>query len=619
MPADLILTGARVSTLDPARPDASALAIEGGRFVAVGGEADVAPLRGPATRELDLGGRRVIPGLNDSHLHVIRGGLHYMNELRWDGVPSLADALRMLKEQAARTPAPQWVRVVGGWTEFQFAEGRMPTLAEINAAAPETPVFVLNLYARALLNRAALRVLGITGDTPNPPGGLIQKDHQGRPTGLLIAEPNAFILYSTIARAPVLDPETQALSSRHFMRELNRLGVTSAGDAGGGGQNYPDDYGVIQGLAERGELSLRIAYSLFAQQPGHELADYRRWTDMTAPGQGDDFLRVAGAGENLVWAAADFENFLLPRPDLAPSMEAQLEPLIRLFAEKRWPFRIHATYDESIQRFLSVFERVNEQVPFEGLRWFFDHAETASERSLERVAALGGGVAIQHRMAFQGEYFLARYGPEAARAAPPVRAMLRAGLPVGGGTDATRVASYDPWVGLYWLVSGNTIGGTTLTAEEERLDRAEALRLYTKGSAWFSGEQEQKGAIAVGELADLAVLSADYFSVPVEEIRQITSQLTVVGGEVVYAAGDFSQHAPPALPVAPAWSPVGAYGGLYRPSPPAARSATRESLRERLRRVGERARAAWDRLPGALPERGWFEDGRGDLACGCAL
>ena len=237
--ADLILTNGRIATVDAACAFAQAVAIGGGRFLAVGSDQEIMGLRGSKTEVVDLGRRTVIPGLNDSHMHPIRGGLNYNMELRWDGVPSLADALRMLKEQAARTPPPQWVRVVGGWTEFQFAERRMPTLDEINRAAPDTPVFVLHLYDRALLNGAALRAVGYTKDTPEPPGGEIQRDKQGNPTGLLIARPNASILYSTLAKGPKLSREDQINSTRHFMRELNRFGVTSAIDAGGGFQNYP--------------------------------------------------------------------------------------------------------------------------------------------------------------------------------------------------------------------------------------------------------------------------------------------------------------------------------------------------------------------------------------------
>jgi predicted amidohydrolase YtcJ len=302
----------------------------------------------PLTRLVDLGGHTVIPGLNDSHLHVIRGGLHYNLELRWDGVPSLADAMRMMREQALRTPAPQWVRVVGGWTEFQFAERRMPTLEEINEAAPDTPVFVLHLYDRAMLSAAALRAVGYTKDTPDPPGGEIQHDKRGVPTGMLIARPNAGILYSTLAKGPLLGYEDQLISTRHFMRELNRLGITSAIDAGGGFQNYPDDYKVIEELHQRGQMTLRVAYNLFTQRPKHELEDFSKWTSSTSLYQGDHTLRLNGAGEMLVFSAADFEDFLVPRPDLDHVLEAQLESVVRLLAEKRWPFRLHATYNESI-------------------------------------------------------------------------------------------------------------------------------------------------------------------------------------------------------------------------------------------------------------------------------
>jgi predicted amidohydrolase YtcJ len=271
-----------------------------------------------------------------------------------------------------------------------------------------------------------------------------------------------------------------------------------------------------------------------------------------------------GAGEMLTFSAADFEDFLEPRPNLAASLEDELSRVVRLLAENRWPFRLHATYDESISRFLDVFEGVNREVPFDGLRWFFDHAETISDRNLDRVSALGGGIAVQHRMAYQGEYFISRYGEQAARHSPPIRKMLATGIPVGAGTDATRVASYNPWVSLYWMVSGRTVGGTLLYDEANKLDRLEALRRYTQGSAWFSGEETKKGTIAPGQLADLAVLSSDYFTVPEEEIKAIESVLTILDGKVVYAADEFTDLAPPALPVLPDWSPVKHYGGWHQ-------------------------------------------------------
>jgi predicted amidohydrolase YtcJ len=564
MTADVILVNGRFTTLDPANPDPQAVTITAGKFSGVGSEAEMRALAGPKTQVIDLKGRRAIPGLIDSHMHIIRGGLNYNMELRWDGVRSLADAMRLLKEQVARTPAPQWVRVVGGFTEHQFAEKRLPTIEELNAAAPDTPLFILHLYDRALLNGAALRAVGYTKDTPNPPGGEIVRDAAGNPTGLLLARPNAVILYATLAKGPKLPEEYQKNSTRHFMREVNRLGVTGVIDAGGGFQNYPDDYRIIEDLHAEGQFTVRIAYNLFTQKPKQELKDFKSWSGMVKPGQGDDLYRHNGAGEMLVYSAADFEDFRVERPEMPPNMEGDLEPVIRLLAENRWPWRLHATYDETISRALDVFEKVNTDVPFKGLNWLFDHCETISDRNIDRIAALGGGIAVQHRMAFQGEYFVERYGPAAAERTPPVRRMLEAGIPVGAGTDATRVASYNPWVSLSWLVTGKTIGGLTIYPAASRLDRETALRLWTQANAWFSSETGKKGQIVVGQLADLAVLSDDYFSVAEDRIQDITSVLTLLGGKPVHGDGDFADLAPPLPAPMPDWSPVRNYGGYQK-------------------------------------------------------
>ncbi|MCY8971174.1 amidohydrolase [Bacillus atrophaeus] len=557
---DMILYNGKITTLNPSQPEVSAIAITDGLITAVGGD-ELLDSATEKTKKIDLKRKRAIPGLNDSHIHVIRGGLHYNMELRWEGVPSLAIALEMLREQARRTPAPQWVRVVGGWSEFQFKERRMPTLEEINAVSEDTPVFVLHLYDRALVNRAGLRALGYTKDTPDPPGCLIERDKRGNPTGLLIANPNASILYSSLGRAPVLNLDDQINSTRHFMRELNRLGITSAIDAGGGFQNYPDDYKVVEHLAEKDQLTLRIAYNLFTQNPNHEYEDFASWAKIVSPGQGNDKYKMNGAGEMLVFSAADFEKFQMPRPDLATVMEADLKKVISLLVENRWPFRLHATYDESITRFLNVFEEVNREIPFNGLRWWFDHAETISDRSMERVKALNGGIAIQDRMAFQGEYFVDLYGKEAAKRTPPIYRMLDLGIPVGAGSDATRVSSYNPWVALYWMVAGKTIGGLSIYDEKNKLDRKVAMELYSKGSAWFSGDEDKKGALAVGQFADIAVLSADYFTVPEEEIKDLESLLTIMGGQVVYGNAEFKNLSPELPPASPDWAPTGVYGG----------------------------------------------------------
>lgn len=558
---NLILHNGKVST--PSGFE-TAVAISGSKIHSVGSEKDILLKQQTDTIVVDLNGRTVIPGLNDSHIHLIRGGLNYNLELRWDGISSLAEALTLLKLQVARTPAPQWVRVVGGWCEFQFAEKRLPSLEEINKIAPDTPVFLLHLYDRAILNAAALRAVGYDKNTPNPPGGEIQRDAAGNPTGLLIARPNAQILYATLAKGPKLAFEDQVNSTRHFMRELNRLGVTSVIDAGGGFQNYPDDYQVVEKLHKENQMTVRIAYNLFTQKPKEEKADFERWIALTKPGAGDNFFRMNGAGEMLVFSAADFEDFLEPRPNLAGAMETELEEVVRTLALARWPFRLHATYNETIERALSVFEKVNREIPFNGLRWFFDHAETITPKNLERVKALGGGIAIQHRMAFQGEYFVDRYGKEAAKHSPPIRQMLDLELPVGAGTDATRVASYNPFVALDWLTTGRTVGGAKLYDSDNLLSRSEALRLYTEGSAWFSNEESMKGRIQENYLADLAVLNKDFFSIPDDRIRSLHSVLTIVDGKIVYASDKFEHLGPEELPVSPDWSPVNLKHGKNR-------------------------------------------------------
>ena len=558
---DLILHHGRFATLDRTQPTASAVAITNGRFVAVGQDRDVMALRGAATGLVDLNGRLVLPGLIDNHLHIIRGGLNFNMELRWDGVRSLADAMGMLKRQVAITPPPQWVRVVGGFTEHQFAEKRLPTIDELNVVAPDTPVFLLHLYDRAILNAAALRAVGYTKDTPQPPGGEIVHDASGNPTGLLLARPNAGILYATLAKGPKLPFDYQVNSTRHFMRELNRLGVTGAIDAGGGFQNYPEDYAVIAKLAAEDQLTVRLAYNLFTQKPKGEKEDFLNWTKTSTYQQGDDYFRHNGAGEMLVFSAADFEDFRVERPDMPAEMEPELEDVVRILVQNRWPWRLHATYDETISRALDVFEKVDREMPLAGLNWFFDHAETISDRSIDRVAALGGGIAVQHRMAYQGEYFVERYGARAAEATPPVAKILASGVKTSAGTDATRVASYNPWVSLAWLVTGRTVAGLQITPNRNCLDRETALRMWTENVTWFSNEEGKKGRIEVGQFADLTVPDRDYFTCPGAEIADITSDLTILGGKAVYAAGDFRELDRPPPPAMPDWSPVRRYGG----------------------------------------------------------
>ncbi|MFS0695190.1 amidohydrolase [Streptomyces nitrosporeus] len=602
--ADLVVRNAKIHTGDPRLPQAEAIAIRDGVITVVGGDKDVAGQVGPATRVVDALGRRMIPGLNDAHLHVIRGGLNYVLELRWDGVRTLRQGLAMLREQAARTPEGQWVRVVGGWSAEQFAERRLPTVAELNAAAPDTPVFVLHLYQSAILNRAALKAAGYGRDTPDPRGGQIMRGRDGEPTGMLLAAPSALILYSTLAKAPVLDEEHRKTSTRHFLRELNRFGLTSAIDAAGGFQNFPDNYETVTELAREGQLSLRIAYHLFPQTAGQEIDDLTRWIGMVRPEDGDEWLRLNGAGENLTWAAADFENFAEPRPEHTPDYEVEFEKAVRLLMENGWGFRLHATYDETIRRDLAVFEKLAAEGLFPGgNRWLFDHAETVSADSLDRIVSLGGAMSVQNRLSFQGEAFVRRYGIGAAADAPPVRAMLDRGLTVGAGTDATRVSSYNPWIALHWLVTGRTVGDLTIHPPHNRVDRETALGMFTTAGAALTGEQDLKGVLRPGFLGDLTVLSEDYFTVPDPEIAHIEALLTVVGGRIVYAAGAYEGIDELLPAVTPEWSPVARFGG-YQATPVRGGSGVRQA-----ELLGEAAAESelhrrWRARRGPVPETG---------------
>jgi predicted amidohydrolase YtcJ len=566
--ADIIIYNGKITTMTKEGEYQQAVAMKDGIILAVGNSKQILNnYKNATTIVVDAKNKTVIPGLNDSHIHIIREGLNYNAELRWDGVKTLKRAMQMLKEQAQRTPEGVWIKVIGGWNEYQFEEKRQPTIDEINEAVPDKPVFITYLYGKAFLNKKGIEVLKYSKDTKYD-GSLVELDGNGIPTGMLYAKTTPKAIYTTLALTTKLTREERLNSTIQWYHELNRFGLTSAVDAGGGGQNYPDDYGVALELAKQGKLTIRTAYYLFAQVKGREYQDYEKWVNTTQLHTNDNMLMangytMEGAGENLIASGADFENFLEPRIELSSEMETDLEPIIRLLVKNHWPFRIHATYGESIDRMLNIFEKVNKEIPFNGLRWLFDHAETITDSELQRVKNLGGGIAVQFRMYFQGELYQKMYG-EPTHQIPPIRKMLNMKIPVGLGTDATRISTFNPWMSLHWAVTGKTMGGYQFWPAKDVLSRYEALQLYTTGSAWFSGEEKLKGKIAKGQYADMVILNEDYFSVPVDEVRNIHALLTIVNGKVVYAEGDYEKLNPAMPEVIPAWSPVKYFGGYQK-------------------------------------------------------
>jgi hypothetical protein len=292
---------------------------------------------------------------------------------------------------------------------------------------------------------------------------------------------------------------------------------------------------------------------------------------------------MIGAGEYILYQAGDVANFAKDYPVPPPGvMEKNFAAVVEFIVAQGWPFRQHTSFDASASRVLDVLEQVNREMPLKGLRWGLDHCETLQPKTLERLAALGGSIDIQNRMSLDGEAFLKKYGAQAAADAPPIARIRELGIPLACGTDANRATSYNPWVGLHWLVTGRTLGGAKLQGDRNLLGRTEALRLYTSGSAWISGEEGKKGTLEVGKFADLAILSADYFNVPTEQIKDIESVLTMVGGKVVYGAGPFSRLAPPLPPVAQDWLPVLQYGEYYKRTAAEAQNLARALAQPRL-------------------------------------
>jgi predicted amidohydrolase YtcJ len=528
---DTIMVNGQVVTVDSRFSIRQAIAIRDGKIVATGSTADVQKLAGPATRVIDLQGRTVIPGLIDSHLHAIRAALSFSTEVNWIGAPSLTDALGRIRD-AARTMRPgAWLIVAGGWNVQQFKENRRPTQAELVAAAPNNPVYVQLGYGWAMLTPSAMKALSVTSDADLPPGGRFEKDASGKPTGAVTGGQGAIIaLFDKLPR-PGFDDQVEG--TRKFFRELNRLALTGVVDPGGNNLT-PDDYQALFKVWRDGRMTVRVAYSLCGQTPGSEFEELKSWTALLPAGFGDAMLRFNGLGERITAAMNNND-----RP--TESDKDRYYQIVKWAAERGMPITMHWGRDGSVDQLLTIFERVDKEVPIGNLRWSIAHLNDASVGSLTRMKALGIGWTVQDAMYFGGEQFVQQAGAEAARRVPPVNTAAKIGVAVGAGTDAHRVASYNPFTALQWFLDGKTVGGVAIRGPEETPTRADALRFYTIGSAWFSHDDQTRGSLEVGKLADLAVLSSDYLTVPVDQIGRIESVLTMVGGKVVYAAAPYTE------------------------------------------------------------------------------
>jgi len=528
--ADTILVSGKVVTVDDKESVVEALAIREGRILATGTSAAMRKFAGPSTRTIDLQGRTVIPGLIDSHLHAIRAALSFSTEVNWIGAKSLEIALGRIKKAAQTMPRGAWLIVAGGWNEQQFAERRRPTQAELEAAAPDNPVYVQLGYGWAVLTDDGLRALKITSDADLPAGGKLERDAGGKPTGAVSGPQTAIV--SLFDRLPRPTYAQQVEGTRAFFRELNRLGMTGVVDPGGNNL-APPDYAPLQEVWRKGELTVRVAYSLNGQRQGHELEDYKTLTALLPMNFGDPMLRFVGLGERLT--EAYYNN-----PKASEADTEAFYQIARWAAQRGYGLTQHWGPDANVDQLLAVFDRVNKETPIAPLRWSIAHLNDASPKTLERMKALGVGWTMQDAMYFGGEAFVKQSGAEAGRRTPPVVSADRLGVHIGAGTDAHRVASYNPFTALQWLLDGKTVSGLAMRGPEETPTRQQALRFYTKGSAWFAHDDDARGSLEPGKLADLAVLSKDYLTAPVAEIGDTESLLTMLGGKIVYAAGPFA-------------------------------------------------------------------------------
>lgn len=570
--ADLIVFNAKIFTGSRAQPEASALAVKNGRIYSVGSDVDILGLKNSTTEIIDARSRRLISGIIDAHIHVLND-LAYSYNVRWDGVPTLREALTMLSAQAARTPEGQWVKVIGGWSPYQFEENRFPTLDELREAVPDRPMIVQYAYNQAFLNKQAMEALGVGTDRfPKIPDVEFEKDDKGNPTGVVHGYTWLFLALESMVPQPTFDEQVSSLI--YSIHGLNRFGVTSIID-NGGRWAYPEAQARVGVLAQENRLNVRMPFVDLQLGDGGpvnmvdlEIEAITKRSPISAGQNLHPSLahghEYRGAGEVLSGEVHDHENFDRPAVIIEPEkMRRFVEQDVMKLVQRRIPFRMHISYDENISPFLDALEKVNETHPLDGLKWSLEHAETISPENIARVKRLGGGIALDAKMALHADGFIKTYGREKALKTPRLRMLVDSGMPLAMTTDAFRAATYNPWVALSWMVSGKSVSGSEVLARDNRLSRPEALKLFTTGAAWFMNTESEMGMIAPGNLADFAILDRDYFSVPEDQIKSVSSVLTVMDGRVVFGAQDYSALSPNLPGILPEWSPVKYFGTYY--------------------------------------------------------
>jgi predicted amidohydrolase YtcJ len=455
--------------------------------------------------------------------------------MHWEDVRSLAEGLRQIGARASALEPGQWISVVGGWHSRQLEEGRMPTRAELDAVAPENPVFIQELYDHGVVNSAGLAACGWDDSSADPAGGKLLRDAAGQVTGQLIGM-GAFAVPLALALAAT--PEQSYSGTRAMFREFAAHGLTGVAD-GGGLKMTPHDYHQLFKLWSDDALAVRVRLFISAWTRGGEVGDVAALTEFLHPGFGDRRLRVVGLGEIPHLSCHDMEG--LDPFVLEQIAYDELVEIVRMCAQAGWPMSVHAVLEDSLSRVLDAWEQVERETGgVAGRRFSIVHADQASEESIKRIAALGAGVLVQNRFMLKSTDYREGWGAEAVRTAPPIGVMRAHGVTIGGGTDATRANWFSPWASIWWLVTGQSIDGAPPRDAEHLLSVEQALASYTRDAAWFTGEEGERGRLVPGYEADLVVPTLDPFECDVNELREIRSDLTIVGGAVTHASGEFS-------------------------------------------------------------------------------
>ncbi|MDB5508903.1 MAG: amidohydrolase [Hyphomicrobiales bacterium] len=525
--ADLLIVNAKIVTLDRNLTAARSMSVRGDRILGVYDASAPQTIVGPTTRIIDAGGRTIVPGLIDSHIHAIRAGLTFDEDVSFEGARTISEAMARLAFAASATDPDRWIVVAGGWTPQQFAEARRPTREEIEAAAPGRRVYLQLFYRAVFLSEAAQSELGI--DLENPPDGTqFERNAAGDPSGWLTGDVDS--VAALWERLPKSSIDTRKSGTRAFFAKLNSYGITGVIDPGG--HNLaPVDYRVVSDLASADLLSLRVDYFVSAPRRGTELAFFQDVVARQPIGSGHRFLRFRGIGERVTFGMYNNDT-----PDSADI--AAFEAVARWALAAGIPMTVHWNNQASAHHLLGALARVGDTTERRRLRWSIAHLHDADARLIVELQEVGLGWLTQNALYFAAPAFLRAMSSARREVAPPLRSALRAGLKVAAGTDATRVMSANPFVAMQWMLDGRTVDGQQTRTAAELPSRDEVLRLWTEGPAYFAFAETERGRIASGMLADFAVLDADLMSIPVERIGSIKSVLTVVGGRVVHTSPD---------------------------------------------------------------------------------